>query len=101
MSVETFTAIAFFPSSSDQASTLVGSCEGDEKRRCGGGAMYDGWSNLIGPIVFSGIITLAVSLVPKLREWGIEGFNRQREVAIVVKPVHQGGSGVWFHRRQS
>jgi hypothetical protein len=60
--------------------------------------MYDGWTNLIGPVIFSGIITLAVWIVPQLRKQGTEVHSRQRKIAIPPEPIHQGGSGVWSHR---
>ena len=63
--------------------------------------MYEGWANLIGPVVFSDIITLAVWNVTQLRKQGTEELTRQRKIALAAKPVHQGGSGVWFHRRPS
>ena len=44
--------------------------------------MYDGWTNLVGPVVFSGIITLAVWIVPQLRKQGTEVLNRQRKITI-------------------
>ena len=44
--------------------------------------MYDGWANLIGPAVFSGIITLAVWNVPQLRKQGTKVLTRQRKIAI-------------------
>jgi hypothetical protein len=60
--------------------------------------MYEGWTNLIGPVVFSGIITLAVWIVPQLRKHGTEVLNGQGKITIEAESVHQGGSEVWFHR---
>ena len=40
--------------------------------------MYDGWVNLVGPVVFSGIITLAVWVVPQLRKQGAVLIDNQR-----------------------
>ena len=60
--------------------------------------MYDGWTNLVGPVVFSGIITLAVWILPQLRKQGTEVLNRQRKITIAPESVHQAGSEVWFHR---
>lgn len=60
--------------------------------------MYDGWAHLVGPVVFSGIITLAAWILPQFRKKGTEVLNRQRKITIGPEAVHQGGIEVWFHR---
>ena len=62
-----------FPSFSGQGSTQAGLFAEDAKRRVGGGAMYDGWTNLVGPVVFSGIITLAVWICSPASQAGNRG----------------------------
>jgi len=40
--------------------------------------MYDGWKDLIGPVLFSGIITLAAWTVPRILKQGSGWVGRHR-----------------------